>query len=244
MPPSEPPAPPAVTPADPGPTTPSGAPLSRRTALLVVAVVAVVVAVVVVAIGLLGGDDEPGGAATAQQTRPATRRATDRIRVRVGSGSGSGQGDDTETAVPEGFRLVRDPLDFTVAVPKGWERRLDGETRVDFVSPDGSRFLRVDQVAQAGADAEQAWLDAEPSVAESLPGYSRIRIEPVDYDGREAADWEFTWEGDNGTVHVLNRGFVTEPRGFALYMSGPEDTWESESLPVFETAADTFRPSA
>ena len=201
------------------------------------AVVAVVVAVVVVIIGLLGGDDEPSGAATAQQSRSGDRAGDD-------TGSGADPAEKPQTTVPEGFRLVRDPLDFTVAVPKGWERRLDGETRVDFVSPDGSRFLRVDQVAQAGADAEQAWLDAEPSVAESLPGYSRIRIEPVDYDGREAADWEFTWEGDNGTVHVLNRGFVTEPRGFALYMSGPEDTWESESLPVFETAADTFRPSA
>ncbi len=138
---------------------------------------------------------------------------------------------------------MHDPLDFTVAVPKGWERRLDGATRVDYVSPDGSRFLRVDQTADAGPDAEQAWLDAEPSVADSLPGYTRIGIEPVDYRGWEAADWEFTWEGDSGTVRVLNRGFITDPRGFALYMSGPEESWQDESLPVFEAAAATFEPS-
>jgi len=146
--------------------------------------------------------------------------------------------------LPAGYRLVRDPLDFTVAVPTGWGRRLDGATRVDYVSPDGSRFLRIDQVAEAGADAEQAWLDAEPSVADSLSGYDRLRIEPVDYRRWEAADWEFTWEGDSGTVRVLNRGFITDPRGFALYMSGPDSTWEEESLPVFETAAETFEPSA
>jgi len=146
--------------------------------------------------------------------------------------------------VPPGYRLVSDPLDFTVAVPQGWERRLDGPTRVDFVSPDGSQFLRVDQIPQAGPDAEQAWLDAEPAIADSLSGYSRIRIEPLDYRGWQSADWEFTWEGESGSVHVLNRGIITEPRGFALYMSGPDATWEAKSLPVFRVAAATFEPSS
>jgi len=58
-----------------------------------------------------------------------------------------------------------------------------------------------------------------------------------------AADWEFTWEGSGGTVHVLNRGIVTDPRGFALYMSGPDATWEAETLPVFQAAAASFRPN-
>ncbi len=177
----------------------------------------------------------------------------------TGTGSGSATNDpqprtDPEASatdeppagqeLPDGYRLVRDPLDFTVAVPQGWERRLDGATRVDYVAPNGSRFLRIDQVAEAGTDAEQAWLDAEPSVADSLSGYSRLRIEPVDYRSWEAADWEFTWEGESGTVRVLNRGFITDPRGFALYMSGPDSSWEEESLPVFEIAADAFEPRA
>jgi len=44
-------------------------------------------------------------------------------------------------------------------------------------------------------------------------------------------------------VHVLNRGIVTDPRGFALYMSGPDTTWEAETLPVFQAAAASFRPN-
>ncbi len=143
--------------------------------------------------------------------------------------------------VPAGYQRVHDPLGFTVAVPDGWTRRLAAPTRVDYVSPDGTQFLRVDQQPQAEPSAEQAWLDAEPAVAARLPGYQRISIAPVDYR-YPAADWEFTWQAPGGTIHVLNRGIVTDPRGFALYMSGPDATWESASRPVFQTAAATFRP--
>jgi hypothetical protein len=145
------------------------------------------------------------------------------------------------TGVPDGFKLRTDELGFTVAVPKGWERRVDG-TQVDFISPEGGSFLRIDQVAQAGPDAAQAWYDNEPDTEARLPGYERIRIEPVDFGQYEAADWEFTWEGDNGTIHVLNRGIITDPRGFAIYVSTPEEEWESTGVPVFQAAADAFAP--
>ncbi|HEV8055987.1 MAG TPA: serine/threonine-protein kinase, partial [Nocardioidaceae bacterium] len=83
--------------------------------------------------------------------------------------------DETEEpgSVPAGYELQEDPLGFQVAVPEGWERQLDSPTRVDFVSPDGTQFLRIDQRAQALPDAEEAWLDLEPAVEDSLPGYDR-----------------------------------------------------------------------
>jgi len=115
---------------------------------------------------------------------------------------------------------------------------------VDFVSPDGTQFLRIDQRAQALPDAEEAWLDLEPAVEDSLPGYDRIRIDEVDYRDWEAADWEFTWEGDGGTVHVLNRGIATDTRGFALYVSAPDATWDTAGLALFDAAAQTFQPTS
>lgn len=205
---------------------------------------AVLLSALIAGLVLLIGTDDAGDT-PAEDDRPGGGRG--------GGGQQSQESDtDPEQAdpggsapdVPAGYRLVRDPLDFTVAVPRGWQRRLDGATRVDYVSPDGSQFLRIDQVARAGDDAEQAWLDAEDSLADSLSGYERIRIEPVDYRGWQAADWEFTWAGESGRVHVLNRGFITDPRGFAIYASGPDRSWETETLPVFEVAADTFEPSS
>ena len=148
---------------------------------------------------------------------------------------------ETEDGVPEGFRLHTDELGFTVAVPKGWERRVEG-LQVDFVSPEGSAFLRVEQVAQAGPDAAQAWYDNEDSTAARLGGYDRIRIEPVDFGPYEAADWEFTWEGSTGTRHVLNRGIITDPRGFAIYVSTLEEDWDTTGLAVFDAATEAFAP--
>lgn len=206
--------------------------------------------VLAVAIGLVVGflaftdSDEPSGAPTGEVTPTDEDEPEDADPTSDGPTTPPETDEPAVREVPPGYRLVRDPLDFTVAVPEGWERRLDAATRVDFVSPEEDQFIRIEQRAQALPDAEQAWLDLEPDVASSLSGYERIRIEPVDFRRWEAADWEFTWEGDTGTVHVLNRGFITDPRGFAIYVSGPDDTWEDESLPVFEAVADMFRPSA
>ncbi|MDQ3162017.1 MAG: hypothetical protein M3Q92_04180, partial [Actinomycetota bacterium] len=185
-------------------------------------------------------DDEGGSTATPTQESPSATDGTDRTDGSEPTPDGSESTE--ESNLPAGYRLQDDPLGFQVAVPRGWERRLDAPTRVDFVSPDGTTFLRVDQQEVAGPSAEQAWLDQEPSVAASLSGYERIRIEPVDYRSWDTADWEFTWEGDNGTIHVIDRGIATDTRGFALYVSAPDSVWESEGLPLFETVTETFRP--
>jgi eukaryotic-like serine/threonine-protein kinase len=146
--------------------------------------------------------------------------------------------------VPAGYQLVRDPLGFQVAIPRGWTRRAAGGSRVDYVSPTTSAmYLRVDQVPQAAPSAVQAWREYEPTLAKQLPGYHRIRLQRVPFRQWKAADLEFTWQSTNTTLHVLDRGFITDPRGFALLMSGPDDTWQSESLPVFNVAASTFSPT-
>ena len=187
-------------------------------------------------------EENPAGS-EATKTEPPKTEETEETEETEKTDEPETEGtDDTESDdVPDGFKLHEDDLDFTVAVPKGWERRVEG-AQVDFISPDGSAFLRVEQAAQAGPDAAQAWYDNEPATEAKLPGYERIRIEPVEFGEYEAADWEFTWQGSNGTIHVLNRGIITDPRGFAIYVSAPEEEWDSTGLPVFEAAADAFAP--
>jgi serine/threonine protein kinase len=146
--------------------------------------------------------------------------------------------------VPAGYQLMHDPLGFQVAVPHGWTRRPSGGSRVDYVSPTNSAmYLRVDQVAQAAPSALQAWRDYEPTLARQLPGFHLLRLESVPFRQWQAADLEFTWQSTNSTLHVLDRGFVTDPRGFALLMSAPEDVWQSQALPVFDVAGSTFSPT-
>ena len=144
---------------------------------------------------------------------------------------------------PAGYEMHRDPTRFRVAIPAGWTERRSSGSYVDFLDPETGGFLRIDQTSTPKSDPVADWEAQEAAVQARLPDYSRIRIEPVDYRGWNAADWEFTWRGASGRIHVLDRGFVTGPgRGYALYWSMPESAWESR-LDEFATVAATFRPA-
>ena len=216
-----------------------------RTLLLALVVLAVVIVGALVARMLAVDDVEPSGdpaAATTEAPR-SEPTASDPPSDPSQSEKPSKKPKSKKPDVPAGFSLQDDPLGFEVAVPDGWQRRLDGATRVDYVAPDGSGYVRIDQQPEAGPSAEQAWLDSEEAVSARLPGYERIRIEQVDYRSWDTADWEFTWSGDSGTVHVLNRGIATDTKGFALYVSAPDSQWGSVGKPAFDTAAETFTPT-
>ncbi|HEX2176500.1 MAG TPA: serine/threonine-protein kinase [Nocardioidaceae bacterium] len=243
--------------------SPSEAPRPRRRPgpATLAAVLAVVVLVGLGVVGFMtldegGGSPDQGGGASDGPPAAAPGRGGDQRQSSEGaqpSGeveaqpspnpNASAGGRPPTRSAPEGFRMHQDPLGFQVAIPRGWERRLDADTRVDFVAPDDSGFVRIDQRPRALPDAEQAWLEAEPAVADSLPGYQRIRIDSVPHPTWDMADWEFTWEGDPGTVHVLNRGIATETRGFALYVSAPQGSWDTTGKPVFDVVSSTFRPT-
>lgn len=258
-----------VTPVepDPEPLTPlvtppptasadAGAPPRRRRVPATLAVLAIILSAGLGAAAFMMLDDDPATSAGKAGATPSQGPSAPSREGEPDTGGGSSgaqrpeqespapQPDVPVRAAPEGFHMHQDPLGFQVAIPDGWQRRLDGPTRVDFVSADGARFLRVDQRANALPDAVRAWEQAEPGVAESLSGYQRIRIEPVPHPTWDVADWEFTWESDSGTIHVLNRGIATDTRGFALYVSAPDATWTTRGRPVFDVASATFRPTA
>src|SRR5690606_18075113 len=46
-----------------------------------------------------------------------------------------------------------------------------------------------------------------------FPGYRRLRLDRVEYLGRDAADWEFTYRLSSGTAHVLDRGLRAADAG-------------------------------
>ncbi len=102
----------------------------------------------------------------------------------------------------------------------------------------------MDQTDTPAPDPVQDWLQQEEGVSQRLNGYERIRIDPLQFRGWEAADWEFTWETSSGTqLHVLNRNLVIGPdRAHALYWSVPDTQWE-QSLGTFRTIAQSFQPA-
>jgi len=121
---------------------------------------------------------------------------------------------------------------WTVALPPGYEPTGNGRYR----QADTGRELRVSTgpgQPDAVADREQQ----AASFAQRNPSYEQIRIEPVDYKGYEAADWEFTFEG----LHVLNRVFVVDGTGHSLWLQTPEDDF-SAARQDFDAIAGAFVP--
>jgi hypothetical protein len=102
--------------------------------------------------------------------------------------------------------------------------------------------LLIDQTTEPKADAVADWRRQEAARRNGIRDYRRIRIEPVDYH-LEAADWEFTHTGDDGTpLHVVSRGFVTSnTQAYGLYWSTPQSQWRA-SLRYFTVFTSTFRP--
>ena len=78
----------------------------------------------------------------------------------------------------------------------------------------------------------------------TYPGYHRIRLIAISYPQAEkAADWEFTYDGENGRIHVLNRNILANSRhAYALYWSTPASEWAG-SYNIFRAFARTFQPA-
>src|SRR5690606_41280381 len=104
-------------------------------------------------------------------------------------------------------------------------------------------YLQIDQTDDPGDSAIDDWRRQERNG--SWPGYKRIALRPTGDeppvpdtdDGDDSADWEFTFDGENGRVRILNRGFVTDDHGYAILLRAPEKDFErvrAELRPVYE----------
>ncbi|MDA0635190.1 protein kinase [Nonomuraea sp. MCN248] len=205
---------------------------------------AVVAAVAVVA--LLGA----GGALIVPRLGdgPGPRKSTsgDGTPGPESSGDGTpGQGDRAGT--PAGWRVHRNAAGrFTVAMPRGW-RAVKSPQRdsVTFSGPGTPGVMIVEWTVPEGDHPTPAahWraLEREILARGEFPGYERIAIRSLVYQGRPAADWEFTRTRAGGRIHVINRGFTAAGgRPFALYWETKGARWERDRR-FFETFARTFR---
>lgn len=141
----------------------------------------------------------------------------------------------TAPAVPAGGRPAGVPADWvsyqhpTVGYqlwhPPSWAPRATTSTATDFRDSTTGDYLRVDYRQPPGPDAVEGWREYAPSFANRHPSYQEITIEPVTFDGEEAALWEFTYEGQ----HATNLAIVTDETGFALNFQAAEDRWDGRA---------------
>ncbi|MDQ1013838.1 serine/threonine protein kinase [Streptomyces afghaniensis] len=156
------------------------------------------------------------------------------------------------TALPAGFHTYRAPEGFSVALPEGWERldtdrQGDLRYRVTFGADGDHRTLAVTYSEHVGPDPVAVWRDeVEPNLRRS-GDYRRIgEIRATTYQGREAADMEWTVDADGTRVHTFGRGFLLGGgRSFSLRWTTPDADWEAKAnQEALRTFLKTFRPSS
>jgi serine/threonine protein kinase len=147
-----------------------------------------------------------------------------------------------QLTLPPGWRIYKDPTGFSVAAPR-WPISRDG-TIVYFREPSGQRrVLGIDQSGNPKPDPVADWTDLERRrLADGdWRDYQRIRLERVNYF-LDAADWEYTYAGSGGRLHVLNRGFIaSEHQAHAIFWLTPDRTWAANK-DEFDVIARSFRP--
>ena len=177
------------------------------------------------------GSDATGAPAD-QATDQPTQDAPQSPAPDAGTTEDGSDGGSSGSGVPAGWSTDRGAAGWTVALPPGYRETGAGE----YVGPSG-RTLRIETgpgKSDAVADRKAQAMDFQ----ERHPSYREIRIDPVDYRGYEAADWEFTYEGR----HVLNRVFVVDGTGHSLFFqtrSGDFAAAEGD----FEGIAKAFQPA-
>lgn len=187
---------------------------------------------------------EPGGDPTEGGTGEPTGEPT-----ATGEPTGNVTPTRTENPVPAGWRAYRNAAGgFSVAVPRGW-RAVKNPQRdsVTFSGPGTPGVMIVEWTVPEGDHATPAdhWRALEREILRKgeFPGYERVAIRALEYQGRPAADWEFTRSRDGTAIHVINRGFTTAGgRPFALYWETTGARWERDRR-FFETFTATFRPA-
>ena len=232
-------------PAPPPPAGPRRAPWALVGALIVVLLFAAAVAA-----GLLLNDGDDDGDVAAEETPAAETPAPgDDAEAQTEDDADADAEQPTTTAAPaadgpvaaegdgEAGTFTHDRLGYSIAVPEGWTAPNGQGNTIDIQGPDGG-YLRIDHTPTPGDDAVAAWEAYETSFRAEHPDYERISIEEVDYNGWEAALWEFTFEGQ----HAYNLGFVvSDDQGFALNLVVPEREWEA-SQDAWEQFRDSFEP--
>ncbi|MEU5435271.1 serine/threonine-protein kinase [Streptomyces sp. NPDC020719] len=229
------PAPEAVVPA---PSVASARPAGRRrwrTVALVVALAAVVGGGVGLAV-LKYRDSGTGTTTTGGTASKSPDKSPDKDKpVKQGDAS-----------LPDGWKRVKDPAGFTLFVPEGWRRQMDGK-EVDYTPDDGRHYIRISVGKPDFENPYMHQLNLEKALEKRLPKYQRITLHSNTFrDQVNSSLWEFTYvekKGFPGKRHAIDQMYFSEDGGteYAVYMSGPESDWAT-TREQFDTVLRGWQP--
>jgi serine/threonine protein kinase len=131
---------------------------------------------------------------------------------------------------------------FRIDYPSDWRVSREGQY-TDFRHPDSAAALRVVVQDSNGRSAEDGWLELERRFRAEQQSYSRIRLEPTEFRGYSAAEWEFTYTKSGVQLHNLDLGVVTGSKAFTLNFEARASNWDVVEA-FMERFESSFRPPA
>ncbi|MER5563034.1 serine/threonine-protein kinase [Streptomyces sp. NPDC001251] len=236
-----PPLPPPA-PVRPAPEPLAGRPEPRRRRWRTAALVVALAAVVGVGAGfaVMKYQEHGGSSGSVNSGTPSVSRTP----TTPDAGHPSGGGDNS---VPAGWQRVKDPVGFSLLVPKGWKRQLDGN-EIDYTPDNGKHRIRIS--VDKLPDFENPYmhmLNMEKSLKDRLPQYKRVTLHSNTYrDQVKSSLWEFTYvekQDFPGKRHAIDQMYYGDggrPE-YALYMSGPEEDWAT-TRQQFDTVLQGWQP--
>ncbi|SOE11738.1 Serine/threonine protein kinase [Streptomyces sp. 2323.1] len=144
--------------------------------------------------------------------------------------------------LPAGYRLVRDPVGFVIAVPAGFRRAYEHD-RV-YYSSRGRRFrIGVQLQEQVPQGPLGAMRTADAQGPADYSGYRGGRVTETTHNGLRAGLWEFVWDGgahDGGPRYTYDLSWDEGGRMIDVWISAPLGS-RGEARRHLGTALDAFR---
>ncbi|MEU9476434.1 protein kinase [Streptomyces sp. NPDC048191] len=217
-----------------GPHTPvpQGQPVRppKRRRLRTLALVVVLAAIVgaAVAFALQQFDSGSPGDSAAVSSPPSTG-------ARATPGHGGGQ-----KAVPGGWQRRKDPVGFSISLPKGWKRSVsidqDGLRQVDYSPDKGKHLVRV--AVDTAPDFRTAYDHMsyleQQRVAPRLLGYKKLSLKEELFRDLPGVRWEYTWNAlakdaphyFPGPYHAIDVAYMdNDGTEYAIYEASPAGDW-------------------
>ncbi|MDX3852206.1 serine/threonine-protein kinase [Streptomyces sp. AK02-01A] len=163
----------------------------------------------------------------------------------VAKGGNTKGGTVQSGSIPEGWTRVRADEGFSLHVPEGWERQMDGD-QIDYTPDNGLHLIRISVATPDFENPYMHMLNMEEAL-QRLPLYQRVRLAPNTFrDQTHSALWEFTWTEEKthpGKRHAIDQIYYSDDNNteYAIYMSGPEKDWAT-TRKQFDVVLRSWQP--
>jgi len=189
-----------------------------------------------------GSDTESAGGTQSDSSATASAAGSTPTSGATESG-GTGAGASGSSGGAAVVKTYRGSQGFSIGLPAGWKYQSTDSAGARLAGPDGQKLL-IAWTSSPKGDPVADWKNQEQYMTRS--GYTRIRIEKVDYRSWNTADWEFTYEDGGTKYRTIDRGFVVNDHlGYALMYTAKASNWGTElRKDTWKTLTETFEPKS